>query len=283
MNLEATATFKAELGALIDQVKAREAADAPVGFIGEQLAPTLEHNVRKFFVNRLLTSLGWKLEHTVVEEARVKGETTLFLDYLGAHPDTRKPVLIFEAKAWEKPFITPSDAANSSERAEELVAKALNHIKGGKAGNSPVAAEWTAWISKLLDYVRDLEAQSGHVVERVVICSGQWLVIFTEPGVAFLDPANVNARGILVFRIDSFVRYSDEIFRHISYDQLIGVVPAPLRPTQLPTYVASDLARRIFRALWIRWLSAGSVGALDTFPQIYVYPAAHRPRLPFRP
>jgi hypothetical protein len=133
-----------------------------------------------------------------------------------------------------------------------------------------LSAEWTEWISKLLDYVRDLQAQSGHLVERVVVCSGQWLVIFTEPGVAFLDPA----RNILVFRNDTFVRHSDEIFRQISYDELVGTVPAPLRPTQLPTYIAADSVRRMFRALWIRWLSAGSVGALDTFPQIYVYPAA---------
>jgi hypothetical protein len=85
MNQEVAAKFKAELEALIDEVAAREAADAPVGFFGEKPAPTLEHNVRKFFVNRLLTSLGWKLEHTVAEEARVSGETTLFLDYLGAN------------------------------------------------------------------------------------------------------------------------------------------------------------------------------------------------------
>ena len=64
MSLEAAAKFKAELEALVDEVVAREAVGARVGFIGEKLASTLEHNVRKFFVNRLLTSLGWELEHT---------------------------------------------------------------------------------------------------------------------------------------------------------------------------------------------------------------------------
>jgi hypothetical protein len=157
MNLEATAKFKAELEALIEEVTAREAADAPVNFIGEMRAPMLEHNVRKFFVNRLLVSLGWKLEHSVAEEARVRGEATLFLDYLGAHPDTKNPALIVEAKAWEKPFIAPSSAADEKQPPEKLVARTLDYIKGGRAGNSPVTAEWTEWISKLLQYVQGLK------------------------------------------------------------------------------------------------------------------------------
>ena len=205
MNLEAAAKFKAELEALIQEVAARELADAPVGFIGENHAPTLEHNVRKFFVNRFLTSLGWKLEHTVAEEARVRGETTLFLDYLGAHPDTKKPALIFEAKAWEKPFIAPSSAANAKQPPEKLVARTLDYIKAGSVGNSPMTAEWTEWISKLREYTRELGAQSGHLVKRVAICSGQWLVIFTNPDSAFLTPTEVNPSDILIFRTSTFV------------------------------------------------------------------------------
>jgi hypothetical protein len=123
----------------------------------------LEHNVRERFINRLLTALGWDLDQTVAEEARVKGDTTLFLDYLGVHLDTRMPLLIFEAKAWEKPFISASTAAGKKLRPEELIARALNYIKAGRVGDTPVIAEWLEWLSKLIEYVRDLESQSSHL------------------------------------------------------------------------------------------------------------------------
>jgi hypothetical protein len=86
----------------------------------------LEHNVRERFINRLLTVLGWDLDHTVAEEARVKGDTTLFLHYLGVHLDTRKPFLIIEAKAWEKLIVSASTAAGRKLKPEELIARALN-------------------------------------------------------------------------------------------------------------------------------------------------------------
>ena len=98
-----------------------------MGFTGEIVSDTLEHNVRKVFLNRLLIALGWRLDITVAEEARVKGETTLFLDYLGVHLDTKIPLLIFEAKAWEKPLISAATPALKQRTKDELIARALNY------------------------------------------------------------------------------------------------------------------------------------------------------------
>jgi hypothetical protein len=273
MSPDRLAKFKTTIEALIAEVQRKEAPAGPVDFAGEVVAPMLEHNVRKTFLNRLLTALEWQLETAVAEEARVKGDTTLFLDYLGVHLVTRIPVLIFEAKAWEKPPVSPSAAAGRRIRPEELIARALNYVKGGKNGDSPVTAEWIEWLEKLQAYVSDLKEQSGHLVSRVAISSGQWLVIFTEPGPAFLDPADVKPGNILVFQIDNFVRESDDIFRQISYGQLVDHVPSPLRTTQLHAFISAAAVRRLFRALWIRWESSGAEGVLDTFPQIFVYPA----------
>lgn len=274
MSPERRADFKKAIEELVTESKRNEAPDAPVGFTGEIIDATLEHNVRKVFLNRLLIALGWKLETTVAEEARVKGDTTLFLDYLGVHLDTRIPLLIFEAKAWEKPFISASTAAGRRRPADELIARALNYIKGGKQGPSPVIGEWIEWLSKLQDYVRDLRDQSNHVVSRIAISSGQWLVIFTEPSAAFLELADVEPANILVFQADSFVSESDHIFGQISYGQLVADIPSPVRPTQLTGFISANAVRRVFRALWISWESSGSEGMLDTFPQILVYPAA---------
>jgi hypothetical protein len=273
MSPDRLAKFKAAVETLVAEVQSKEGPAGPVAFSGEVVAPTLEHNVRKTFLNKLLTALEWQLETAVAEEARVRGDTTLFLDYLGVHLVTRVPVLIFEAKAWEKPPVSPSSAAGRRIDPEELIARALNYLKGGKDGDAPVTAEWIEWLEKLQTYVRDLKEQSGHLVSRVAISSGQWLVIFTEPGPAFLDLAEVKPGSILVFRIDNFVRESDDIFRQISYAQLVDHIPSPLRATQLRAFISASAVRRVFRALWVRWESSGAAGVLDTFPQIFVYPA----------
>ncbi|WP_455154042.1 hypothetical protein [Cupriavidus campinensis] len=267
------AAFKRAIEALVFQAEQNEGLDAPVGFAGEVNAPTLEHNVRKTFLNQLLTALGWTLEQNVEEEARVKGDTTLFLDYLGVHLETRVPLLIFEAKAWDKPFVSEATAAGGRQRPETLIARALNHIKSEEEGPAPVIGEWMAWLSKLRDYVRDLKNQSEHLVSRVAISSGQWLVIFTDPNAAFLESADVDSATILAFPSEAFVRESDQIFGHISYGQLVAHVPSPLRTTQLRGFISANAVRRVFRALWTRWASSGSAGVLDTFPQILVYPA----------
>ena len=97
MSMAKLAQFKKAIEELVAEVKWNESSNAPVEFIGEVIGATLEHNVRKVFINRLLSALGWALEETVAEEARVKADTTLFLDYLGVHLDKRIPLLIFEA------------------------------------------------------------------------------------------------------------------------------------------------------------------------------------------
>lgn len=273
MNPEKLAEFKRAIQGLVAEAQRNEAPDYPAGFTGEMSAPTLEHNVRKNFLNRILTALGWNLETNVAEEARVKGDTTLFLDYLGVHLDTRIPLLIFEAKSWEKPFVSASSAVVGRQSPENLIALALNHIKSGN-GAAPVMAEWIEWLSKLRSYVRTLKDQSDHMVSRVAISSGQWLVIFTEPAAAFLDAADVNSANILIFQTDGFVRESDHIFGQLSYGQLVTDIPSPLRATQLRGFISADSVRRVFRALWARWEASGSAGVLDTFPQIIVYPAA---------
>jgi hypothetical protein len=110
-------------------------------------------------VDEMLAGLGWnlgRLTREMVEEARVQDDTTLFLDYLGVNSDNRTPLLIVEAKAWAKPFVTPSDRASANLGArnyrsswEALIAAADEHCKaGGEPDTSPVILEWAGWIHK---------------------------------------------------------------------------------------------------------------------------------------
>jgi hypothetical protein len=264
--------FKEKLEQLVDQAKRNELPDARAAYLGERIAPTLEHNVRKNFINRLLEALGWSLEH-VAEEARLQAENTLFLDYLGVHLENRTPLLMFEAKAWEKPPPRPKNARGIDVPAEQLIALSLDRIKSKRSDDAPILAEWTEWLMKLVDYVQNLKEQSGALVGKVAISSGQWLVIFTDPKGTFVDAADVNSENILVFEIDKYVAQSDQIYGQLSHSQLSDDVPFPLRPAQITTYAPASTIRHLLHALLVHWESSGSPIMLDTFPRILIYPA----------
>jgi hypothetical protein len=272
MSPKSLADFKEDLEKRVAEMSQRQALNAPAGFTGEELDAPLEHTVRIQFLDNLLRALGWKVE-AVVEEARVKGDTTLFLDYLGVHLQQRMPILIFEAKAWDKPPVSAISSANGRDEPEVLLAKALTFIRDGQ-GVSPVTVEWTGWLSKLRDYVRDLQSQSRHLVSKVAISSGQWLVIFTDTRNAFVDDGAIDPNFILVFETKQFVAASDDIFKQLSYDTLVRSIPSPLRPTQLSAYIAASDVRRVFHAIVVTWQATGSDAVFDRFPQIIVNPAA---------
>ncbi len=274
MSDRAKADFKRKVAELIMEMKRHEALTRPSDFEGDEAGGILEHNVRKYFFNELLPGLGWNLAQAVAEEARVKAEQTLFLDYLGVHLDLRKPALIFEAKAWEKPFVSAVASENAEKSPSQLIAETLDHIKLRQPAARATTAQWTEWIGTLRDYAIRLHAQSGTFVPRVAISSGQGLVIFTDTKNAFLDAVTVNPDSILTFRIQNFVEQSDQIFDHLSYQTIVGAPPELLRPTELPTYLNAQAIRHVFRSLWVARHSTGSRVAFPAVPRLEVFPVA---------
>ena len=141
-----------------------------------------------------MRALGWDLDALdwdMIEEARTTGEATLRLDYLGVNAETRAPVLIVEAKPWAAPFISPSRTREGyvdtrSDESNSLISAAIEHCKsGGKPKDSPATKEWAGYVAQLHRYVRSIRDESEHIVSRVAILSGQWLVIFSDPESGF--------------------------------------------------------------------------------------------------
>jgi hypothetical protein len=145
-----------------DLIALFSASNRDRSFVGATPGPTLEHVTRRHFVDPFLRALGWdlsKLNEEMIEEARIRGETTLRLDYLGVNQDTRIPLLIIEAKAWAAPFVAPSVLEASSEGQQvsqpiSLICAAIEHCKSGRQlKDSPVTQEWAEYLSKLFLYV----------------------------------------------------------------------------------------------------------------------------------
>lgn len=246
-------------------------------FIGSAVRSPLEATTRRYVIDEILRDLGWNigsLEKQVVEEARTKGETTLFLDYLGL--ESKVPRIIVEAKAWGKPIVSASAAGLSAQLGpapslSQIVAAGVSHYKsGGEKTKSPVTAEWFEWLSKLTDYVVAVHKESGHAVRRVAITSGRWTVIFENPEQAFLGSDPSDSSQIHIFDQDQMIDESDWIFDLISRQALITTIDRPIEPSQVSSLISTNDVSKIFRGTWIVQQSLGS--RLAPYPEITVYP-----------
>jgi hypothetical protein len=276
------ANFKRALEKLIKGFVEALKPTAAVPYLGASNVDPLEHTTRAEFIDNILIALGWKLKKPggeIVEEARIKDETTLFLDYLGVNPDTRAPQLIVEAKAWSKPMVAGSDVAAAREDQSTsytpvtLIAAAIEHCKsGGAIEASPVTAEWARWIAKLRDYVAGTHAKSGHTVSRAVLTSGQWMVIFTDPGNAFINAGDVNTAGIKTFLLENYVEQSATIFELLAYHNLVDRPPDYIAASRVHAFLAAGSVKSVHRALWLRRQEGGAHFRIH--PQLYLYAAA---------
>ena len=266
--LKEKADFKRRVRDVLAEFERQAGSAGPPDFQGAATANPLEHVTRRHVIDHVLMALGWnfdRMNEDMIEEARVRGESTLFLDYLGVTPERRVPRLIVEAKAWAKPPVSASSVGASEEGANvrntraALLALALQHIKAGRSREeSPITLEWTDWLIVLRDYVGSLHKQSGHLVARVAITSGRWLVIFVDPETAFLRGEGIPAETIQIFDRAEIVEESDGIFDLLARIVLVDDVPTIIRPSQLPAFVNSQSVARAFRALWITRMAEGA-------------------------
>ncbi|WP_322414441.1 hypothetical protein [Mesorhizobium huakuii] len=110
-----------------------------------------EHDTRLLFVDELLGILGWRLGvgGNVLEEAHVQANTPKFMDCVGVVDIAGAPLLLVEAKAWDKPAIS---ARGSGQYVSEagLVVAAIEHICDGKVEDtSPIIAEWDSCLRQV--------------------------------------------------------------------------------------------------------------------------------------
>lgn len=231
-----------------------------------------EHDTRLLFVDSLLQLLGWKLgaEGNVIEEARLQSDTTKFMDYVGVVDITGQPLLLVEAKAWDKPRVS-ARGGNQDASETRLVLKAIKHIRDGKAeGTSPVIAEWDKYLRQVHGYVKTLKEQYDHDLTRVVIISGEWMVVFTNPIETFLGSAVLD--DIKIFERSQFFESAAEIFKLLHRSALTEDAPIPLRPAQLRQFVELNDVAGVFRGVHVRYERSGS-SFYARQPRILIYPA----------
>ena len=232
-----------------------------------------EHDTRLLFVDQFLGYLGWKLgpAGNVLEEARLQDATTKFMDYVGVVDIAGKPLLLVEAKAWDKPFVSARAGGNFTSEADLIVA-AIQHVRDGKSEEtSPAIAEWHKYLRQVEGYVRTLKEQYGHDLPRAMIVSGEWLVVFKRPGETFLEAAIPS--DIVVYRREEFTAQAGEIFKLLHRSSLTLDAPIPLRPTQLRQFVELAEVVGAFRGVHVHYNHKAASSLFAPRPRISIYPA----------
>jgi hypothetical protein len=271
--LELLNQFKQGLGDLLEQVELELAKPQrdPFTEIDPGRRPH-EHDTRRLFVDELLKHLGWRLGlgGNVLEEARLQADTTKFMDYVGVTNEAGSPLLLVEAKAWEKPAIAARRGGQFRSEAD-LVVAAIRHIRDGKpAEASPISPEWDAYLRQVHGYVRTLKDGYHHALPRAVVVSGEWLVVFAEPVETFLGA--VRPDDIFIFTRAEFKGRAEEVFGLLHRAMLTHDAPVPLRPAQLRQFIDFDVVSGAYHGVHVHYERTGS-SLFARRPRILLYPA----------
>jgi len=265
--------FRQGIEDLLDAIAREQAPTTVDPYAGAGDQTFHEHDTRVFFFDRLLTLLGWELGlgGDVVEEARIKAETTKFVDYVGVNGDTRAPALILEAKAWDKPIITGRDNWVGEAKAKLIVA-AIKHLNaGGSKAKAPVAGEWHDYLDQLAGYVRMFKDNYGHSVPRAVLASGRWLLIFTAPVETFCS-GDVNDSHFVLLELRDYVSQAHRIFENMARVELADTAPFRIHSAQLPNYTTAANLKAAYYGLLIRYEKTGAP-QIGQQPRVLLYPA----------
>jgi len=268
------AAFQRGLAVLLEQFARSVGAGAQEQYAGAGNGDPLEHTTRIHLLDELLELLGWTLGlgGDVEEEARLKAGTTTFMDYLGVARETNTPALLVEAKAFNKPFITPGAKGANIYTEAELMAQAIAHWRGGGDRlDAPATPDWHDYLSQVGKYVRNLKNQHGHPLPRAVLASGNWFVVFKRPVATFVD-GEPRAVDIEIFKLPDLLHRALEFYALVCKPALVTETPYHVRATQAPGYIAADNLVACFHALHLSYETTGSPMVVKR-PRIVVYAA----------
>ena len=154
----------------------------------------------------------------------------------------------------------------------DLIVAAITHLNaGGNKEDAPVAPDWHDYLVQLSDYVRTFKENYEHRVSSAVLASGKWLLIFTEPAVAFYEEI-VNESQFLLLEMPEYVSQAHRIFELISRVKLADTAPFIIRSSQLPNYVSPENLSAVFHGLLICYEKSGEP-EIRQVPQMLFYPA----------
>jgi hypothetical protein len=253
--------------------RAVQEGGAPAGADDDEL---LERPTRRFLVDRMLRALDWNPDdpRQVVEEARSwdADDERRYFDYLGIAAETRAPVVLVEAKAYDVGAARQPRGRNLDARGMAyLISGAIGDLKSGRKDH-PILAEWAEWLNDLRTYVISLNELGRSTLRRVVSTAGRWVVVFEEPVDVFTGegPPNVGLIHCFVSMEDILDGHA-ALFRLLHRPRLVDTLPLALSPAQALAALSPAAISRIFRG--VAAVTRESGGSRRTYPTRSIWPA----------
>jgi hypothetical protein len=279
--LSDTASFAQKLRESFDEFRRTES------LVREQYArdpdaasPTsdlLERATRRLLIDNFLRALDWNPDDPscVTEEARARtqSEERLYFDYLGLQPQTRAPVLLFEAKGFDvalprKPRGPQVDAREMS----ALIAQAVDAIKRGDT-SLPVISAWAEFLRDMHTYIGSLDELGRVTLQRAVISAGGWIIVFHEPLAVFRSDRPANLDHIHCFiSIDDILLRHGELYKLLHRTRLVDTLPLTLKVSEALEMIPGTQIAGCYRAVLVA-TSPSTGGRRQLYPTRAVYPA----------
>lgn len=194
----------------------------------------LEQATRRHLIDELLHALDWNPSDPsqISEEARSTTDDgrRCYFDYLGLHAQTAAPALVFEAKGFDVSL--PRNKNNrelGSKDMSKLVANAVNAIKR-RDMNIPVVSEWSEFLQSICTYVRSLDKFGQATLQRAVISSGRWMIVFKRPTITLREDELAVAEDICCFTsLKEILSRNSEIYQLLHRGNVVDALPFVLR------------------------------------------------------
>lgn len=276
-----SAAFAARLRGIIDEFRSRErllreeyARGPETSRVPKELT---ERVTRRFLVDEFLRALDWDPgdPERAVEEARTSHPSGdwLFLDYLGVDPHSRSPAVIFEAKSFDiEPPRPPRGKRPTSREMPVMIAAAIDALRRGDI-KTGVLAEWTEYLGDMHRYLLSMDSKGRASLQRVVMSSGRWIIIFEAPCQTFLGDKPAEPELIHCFiDFDEILAGSDDILDLLHRERLVDTLPLVLDVADALLHITADRIERWFRGALVA-TSESSGARRARYPTRAIYPA----------
>ena len=234
-----------------------------------------ERATRRYLIDPCLAALDWLPDDPdmVAEEARTRHGTVLFLDYLGVDMASREPVLIVEAKTYdEEPPRAPRSPAPPSREMSRLIAEAIDDILLDKVPKSKLLTQWVDYLTSIRNYVQSFGEAGRETLQRAVVTSGKWMIIFEDPCATFLDQSKTEAALIHCFNgFQEIVEGSQDIFDLLHRERLINTLRLVMDIRDAPRRLDPTRIDGMFQGALVVTRSFGPARA--SYPHRVVYPS----------
>ena len=129
---------------------------------------------------------------------------------------------------------------------------AVNAIKRGDL-NIPVVSEWAEFLQSICTYGRSLDDLGQATLQRAVISSGRWMIVFKRPTITFRDNDLAVAEDIHCFTgVGEILSRHLEVYQLLYRGNIVDTLPLVLKVSDAVRMIPAKPNRRLLSSVGCR-------------------------------